>query len=301
MVLPYLLVGAVTYLVITYLITSLVIMLLSRLIRSLPNVSSRSGPSVLSNPLVSTTISLMMYVPLASVLITSLVLGYGFSGFTSFLISWFRFDINVLIKYLLVPTSPTLALLTYLVIIKLLNMLDEGVLKGLLKSPKSVINGLVKAVLLAYLVSITGNALLALGEEFGWRCYLVTSLMKYLNSPLTTLVVGIAWGLWHVPLVAVLSKYFRGLIPWYSIKLGVISYLIMCTILNYQLTTLLLSTESVLPLASLHGAVNALWQLPQYVTKVRVERKLLDLTKMFLASLTAWLVGTLAVLVVATM
>jgi len=39
-----------------------------------------------------------------------------------------------------------------------------------------------------------------LGEEFGWRGYLMPALTARMNWRAASLVIGIVWGLWHLPL-----------------------------------------------------------------------------------------------------
>jgi len=39
-----------------------------------------------------------------------------------------------------------------------------------------------------------------LGEEFGWRGYLLPALKARLNWRVASLVIGVVWGLWHLPL-----------------------------------------------------------------------------------------------------
>jgi uncharacterized protein len=39
-----------------------------------------------------------------------------------------------------------------------------------------------------------------LGEEFGWRGYAMNALTARLKWPVAALIVGVIWGLWHVPL-----------------------------------------------------------------------------------------------------
>lgn len=39
-----------------------------------------------------------------------------------------------------------------------------------------------------------------LGEEFGWRGFALTRLQKKWNAVISSLVLGIIWGLWHLPL-----------------------------------------------------------------------------------------------------
>jgi len=56
----------------------------------------------------------------------------------------------------------------------------------------------------------------ALGEELGWRGFLVPQLTKLLPFPAVGLISGITWALWHYPLIVFAS--YRGAGPlWYSL------------------------------------------------------------------------------------
>ncbi|WP_051624354.1 CPBP family intramembrane glutamic endopeptidase [Clostridium akagii] len=46
----------------------------------------------------------------------------------------------------------------------------------------------------------------ALGEEYGWRGYLLPKLTKIYGKTKSTIIVGIVWGLYHVPIVFLLAK-----------------------------------------------------------------------------------------------
>jgi membrane protease YdiL (CAAX protease family) len=41
--------------------------------------------------------------------------------------------------------------------------------------------------------------LIALGEEYGWRGYLLPRLMKKFNVFYSAIILGVIWGLWHFP------------------------------------------------------------------------------------------------------
>ncbi|SDL90002.1 CAAX protease self-immunity [Halogranum gelatinilyticum] len=109
---------------------------------------------------------------------------------------------------------------------------------------------LVAAVTIAPLI----NALFAFGEELGWRGYLLPKLLP-LGRRQATLVVGLVWGAWHWPLIAMGYNYgfsYPGA-PWTG-------FLAMCW---FTLTTgvflawVTLKSESVWPAAIAHGAINA--------------------------------------------
>ncbi len=48
---------------------------------------------------------------------------------------------------------------------------------------------------------LTVNAVAALGEEVGWRGYLLARLSSVAGFWPSALIVGVVWGLWHAPLV----------------------------------------------------------------------------------------------------
>ncbi len=97
------------------------------------------------------------------------------------------------------------------------------------------------------------NALAALLEEVGWRGLLLELLEPRLGR-LTPLVVGVAWGLWHAPLVAIMGYDFRGE--------GGVSALLVFTLYTVSLSLPLVWVKrrggSLYPPSALHGTVNAL-------------------------------------------
>ncbi|HQR06518.1 MAG TPA: CPBP family intramembrane metalloprotease [Gemmatales bacterium] len=46
-----------------------------------------------------------------------------------------------------------------------------------------------------------GNMPSSLGEELGWRGFLAPRLRTQLSFPVTAIVVGLVWGIWHFPLI----------------------------------------------------------------------------------------------------
>ena len=60
-----------------------------------------------------------------------------------------------------------------------------------------------------------GSCITALGEEVGWRGFLVPELAKKMSFAKVSLVSGLTWAVWHYPVI-VLADY-RGSTPvWYS-------------------------------------------------------------------------------------
>lgn len=95
------------------------------------------------------------------------------------------------------------------------------------------------------------HTLLALGEELGWRGYLVKALLP-LGQPGTFLITGVLWGLWHAPIL--LLGYNYPTVP------VVVSFLMMgcfCVLVGVLLSWLRLASGSVWPAAIAHGFLNS--------------------------------------------
>lgn len=108
---------------------------------------------------------------------------------------------------------------------------------------------------IAYLASITINALYALGEELGWRGYLYNILGSKPNL-YNTIIIGTLWGLWHSTAILLLGYNYT-----VERALGVFLFTLLSMALTYPYLLIVSKSGSVLPASSLHGAVNALWTL----------------------------------------
>ena len=96
----------------------------------------------------------------------------------------------------------------------------------------------------------TINALFALGEELGWRGYLLKALKgkKFLFA---TLITGFVWGFWHFPLILMGYNY-----PQHP-TLGVGMMVIWCVLLSPGITYIVIKSKSVITAAIYHGTLNA--------------------------------------------
>lgn len=97
-----------------------------------------------------------------------------------------------------------------------------------------------------------------IGEEFGWRGFLLPRLQTRYNALVSGLIVGVAWATWHVPLFFIegTSQYEQqlegGLLP------VVLGYAVFVIVQSVQFTWLFNNTRgSVLLAAVFHGASNA--------------------------------------------
>ena len=107
----------------------------------------------------------------------------------------------------------------------------------------------------AYIAAVTINAVAALGEEIGWRGYLFRRLGGEADLR-NAVIIGAVWGLWHASAILLLGYNY-----YYNRWLGVPLFTAFTTALTYPLLLFAKASNSVLPAASLHGAVNALWPL----------------------------------------
>ncbi|WP_418282010.1 CPBP family intramembrane glutamic endopeptidase [Halorubrum sp. DTA98] len=99
-------------------------------------------------------------------------------------------------------------------------------------------------------VGATVNGILAFGEEFGWRGYLLWELAP-LGFWKASLVIGTVWGIWHAPLIIAGHNY-----PSFPVS-GVFAFTITCIAMAPLFTYLVVRSQSVLPAAIFHGVFNA--------------------------------------------
>lgn len=95
------------------------------------------------------------------------------------------------------------------------------------------------------------NVIPALGEELGWRGWLLPKLLKFGTVP-ALLISGVIWGLWHAPLILLGYNYLDA--PGW---LGLTMMTGMCILVGSVFAWLRIRSESVWPAALAHGAFNA--------------------------------------------
>jgi uncharacterized protein len=93
------------------------------------------------------------------------------------------------------------------------------------------------------------NGLVALGEEIGWRGYLLPRLMP-LGKSKAYILLGVVWGLWHMPLVLIGFTY-----PGQPI-LGTLMFVAMTTAFGIFVNELTLQNNSCILAAWAHGIFN---------------------------------------------
>jgi len=91
----------------------------------------------------------------------------------------------------------------------------------------------------------------ALGEEIGWRGFLVPELAKTTSFTTTSLVSGIVWSLWHYPIL-IYGDYNAGTPTWY----GLTCFTVMVVSMSFVFAWMRLKSGSLWTGAILHGSHN---------------------------------------------
>ena len=128
-------------------------------------------------------------------------------------------------------------------------------LPGRLISDELIRNMVIGQAAMAILIAPLLNALPVFGEEFGWRAYLLPKLMP-LGLRKAMLAVGVIWGLWHAPLIAMGHNFGLGYpgAPW----LGMLVMIWFCLIFGTFIGWASQKGDSVWPAVIGHGAINGI-------------------------------------------
>lgn len=113
---------------------------------------------------------------------------------------------------------------------------------------------LIAAAIQTVLVAPFLGLVIAFGEEYGWRGYLQGELVK-MGRVRGILLVGIIWGVWHAPVIAMGHNY-----PGYPV-LGPILMVAYTVALAYVLGYAVLKSGSVWLAAFLHALNNGVYSL----------------------------------------
>ncbi|CDN40999.1 MULTISPECIES: type II CAAX endopeptidase family protein [unclassified Paenibacillus] len=110
-------------------------------------------------------------------------------------------------------------------------------------------------LLLLQMVAGTAVGLIgSVGEELGWRGYMLTRLIDA-RVPRPMLASGMIWGVWHLP-VMIAGLYYSGPYP----VLSVILFMVSVTSFGFIIGRLRLTTGSIWPAVFLHASWNAIIQ-----------------------------------------
>jgi membrane protease YdiL (CAAX protease family) len=91
----------------------------------------------------------------------------------------------------------------------------------------------------------------ALGEEIGWRGFLVPNLAKLTSYPKVAIISGLIWSVWHYPLL-LFSDYNAGTPAWY----GLTCFTVMVVGLSFAFAWMRLKSGSLWTAVLLHASHN---------------------------------------------
>lgn len=118
------------------------------------------------------------------------------------------------------------------------------------------LNAYIAYVFYGIAVGATGF-IIALGEELGWRGYLMPKLQEVMGMPGTLVLGGIIWGLWHAPVILLYGLNYGTEHPVF----GILAMCVMCFGMGNILTFITMKSDSIYPAAIAHGVMNAVVSL----------------------------------------
>jgi len=119
-----------------------------------------------------------------------------------------------------------------------------------------------------FLVSLMFLIIGVIAEEFGWRGYVLVPLQNKYNAFISSIIIGLFWGIWHLPLFFIKETYQQSL-GLFSIEFWMFFIMIFPHSIIY---TLLFNNtnRSILSAILFHFCVNFFGQLFSFNIQVRI-------------------------------
>ncbi len=210
----------------------------------------------LQHPAAGLVLALVMLFPAAAVFLTRWLTKEGFRDLWLkpnvrghvwvYVMAWFGVPVLIAagaaLYFLLFPAHFDPAMADYAASLQEMGAPMSPVLLAVLQ----IVQGLLLAPVL--------NFIFALGEELGWRGYLLPKLLERHNPAAAALITGVVWGVWHAPLIAMGHNYglaYAGA-PWG----GIAAMVLFCVAVGGLFAWLSVKTQSCIPAAIAHGALN---------------------------------------------
>jgi uncharacterized protein len=107
------------------------------------------------------------------------------------------------------------------------------------------------AIVLTGVYGLIRSVASALGEEIGWRGFLVPELSRSMSFTATAFISGVVWSLWHYPIL-IFGDYNAGTPTWY----GLTCFTVMVIAMSFVFAWIRLKSGSLWTGAILHGSHN---------------------------------------------
>lgn len=108
--------------------------------------------------------------------------------------------------------------------------------------------------IMTFVITIVVTLFGVLGEEYGWRGYLLPELTKIKGKTKSTIIVGMVWALYHVPVVYLLARTTGSSNP---LLLCLIQAAVIFT-LSFPISYCFYLSRSILPVLLFHSIWNIL-------------------------------------------
>lgn len=217
-----------------------------------------------SNPSAVMIIASCMFIPAISVIITTLISKNKFKDV------WIKPNFKGNMKYyLLAWLLPVVLILIGSAIYYMIfpSHFDSNMstmitaTKGQLSSLGKVVpsDDELKSLLLLQLatsifIAPVVNFITCLGEELGWRGYLLPNLLEKMSPLKATIVSGVIWGVWHAPMIAMGHNY--GLDYPTAPFGGILAMIIFCVFVGSCLSYITMKSKSCIPAVIGHAMIN---------------------------------------------
>jgi len=123
-----------------------------------------------------------------------------------------------------------------------------------------------------------------LQEEFGWRGYALPRLQARFDALVSSLILGVLWWLWHLPLVFIPDKFMVGSLPLFG------ALLVEMTLMTVLFTWIYNNTGgSILAAMLFHASMN--WSIWAALPSMKVNLSIIGFTVALLAIAVAVTLG----------
>ena len=191
--------------------------------------------------------AVLMFFPALGVLITRLITREGFKN------TMLRLNLKGNVRYYLIGWFGPMVL-TILGAVLYYAIYPSEFTLATLKTTMATQPMPPAALIVVMLFSPWLNLIPCLGEEWGWRGYLLPKVAARMKFLPTVLLTGFIWGIWHAPIIVAGHNYGMGYAgyPWAGIGAMCLFCIVGGTLLSY----ITLKTNSCWPAVLAHGALN---------------------------------------------